>query len=111
VLDKNGNTLTSYAVGSATLNDGESVNLNKTLSIKLKREMGNKFTVELICTEWDKDLFGNAYPDTRMDHKTVSFTHSFNSNGSWSDISGELDLNADSGTSCSTELIYTVKVN
>ncbi len=111
VLDKNGSTLTSYAVGSATLNDNESFILNKTLSIKLKREMGNKFTVELICTEWDVDILGNAIPDSKMDHKPVSFTHNFNTNGSWSDISGERQLVIDSGSNCSTELSYTVTVH
>ncbi len=111
VLDSKGKVLTSYSGGSATLNDGESVNINKTLSIKLKREIGNKFMIKFICSEWDKDILGNVYEDTRMNHKPISFTHNYNSSGSWSDISGTRKLTLNPGSDCSSELLYTIAVN
>ena len=111
ILDKSGHEMTSYSVGSATLGDKQSLPLNKTLSIAMKRETGNRFTVKLICSEWDKDIFGKVYPDSRMDHKPVSFTHNFNSSGSWSDISGSRKITINPGSDCSSGLTYTVSVH
>ena len=110
VLNKSGTKLTSYSMGNITLSDEGKISIAKTLSIKLKREIGNKFTVKFICTEWDKDILGRVYPDSRMDHKAVSFTHNFNSSGSWSDISNTRTLSTNPGSDCSTELIYAVSV-
>ncbi len=111
VLDKNGTKLATYSLNNITKSDGQHVDLNKTLSIKLKREMGSKFTVKFTCSEWDKDILGRVYADSRMDHKAVSFTHGFNSSGSWSDISGTRKLDTNPGSDCSTELTYTIAVH
>ena len=81
------------------------------MSINLKRETGNKFTVKFICTEWDKDILGRTYADSRMDHKAVAFTHNFNSSGSWNDISGTRKLDTNPGSDCSTELTYTIAIH
>jgi Thiol-activated cytolysin len=110
VLDKNGIKLATYSMSSITKSDGEHVDIAKTLSIKLKRELGDKFTVKFICTEWDKDIFGKVYPDSRMDHKAVSFTHNFSTNGGWSDISSTRTLSTNPGSDCATDLIYAVSV-
>jgi thiol-activated cytolysin len=110
VLNSKGTKLATYSLNNITKSDGEYVNLSKTLSIKLKREAGNKFTVKFICTEWDKNIFGYVYPDSRMDHKAVAFTHNYNSSGSWNDISGIRKLDTNPGSDCSTELTYTISV-
>jgi thiol-activated cytolysin len=109
ILNKNGSKIASYAQGSITLNNGEAVTLNKTLTINMKREVGNKFTVRLICSEWDKDILQNTYRDSRMNKKTVSFTHQYNSDGKWSDEGGRL-LTTNPGSDCSSEVNYRVTV-
>jgi thiol-activated cytolysin len=110
ILNKNGSSITGYSQNSITLSDGGSLTIDKTLSINLKRELGNKFSVRFICSEWDVDIFGNVYTDTRMSKKTVTSTHEYNSSGSWNDISGERSLITNPGSDCSSQLLYTVSV-
>lgn len=111
VLDKNGSKLSTYSMSSITKSDGEYVNISKTISIKLNRTPGNKFTVKFICNEWDQDILGRVYKDSRMSSKTVQFTHNFDSNSRWSDISGVRSLLTNPGSDCSTELIYSISVH
>ena len=111
VLNSKGTKLATYSMSNITKSDKEYVNISKTLSIKMKRESGNKFTVKFICTEWDKNIFGHVYADSRMDHKAVTFTHNFNSSGNWNDISGTRKLDTNPGSDCSTELTYTIAVH
>lgn len=110
ILGKNGAKLSTYSMSSITKSDGEYVNISKTISIKLDRTQGNKFTVKFICNEWDKDILQRVYKDSRMNSKTVQFTHNFNSNGGWSDISGVRSLVTNPGSDCSTELTYKISV-
>ena len=111
VLNSKGTKLATYSMSSITKSDGEYVNISKTLSVKMKREPGNKFTVKFICTEWDKNIFGKVYADSRMDYKAVAFTHNYNSSGSWNDISGTRKLDTNPGSDCSTELTYTIAID
>lgn len=110
ILDKNGDKISSYSKGNITLSSGSSISINKTLSVKLKRETGSRFTVRFICNEWDKNIFGKVYKDSRMSSKTVSFTHEYNSGGNWNDITGKRKLTTNPGSDCSTEVDYTVAV-
>ena len=111
LLDKNGKKLNSFSVDNITKSSGEKFSIAKTFSIKLKREMGNKFTIKFISTEWDKDILGRVYPDSRMDHKVVSFSHNFNTSGNWSDISGTRTLSTNPGSDCASDLTYAVRVH
>ncbi len=110
ILNKSGSKIATYSKGSISLSSGETVTLNKTLTANMKREVGNKFTVKFICTEWDKNILGNTHADDRMNKKSVSFTHQYNSNGTWSDITGNRKLTTNPGSDCSTEVNYTVSV-
>ncbi len=108
VKDQSGKILASYSK-SVTLGSGKNFTIDKTLSINMPRKTGSKFTVQLVCSEWDKDILGRGYKDSRMNGKTASFTHELKSDGTWSDIKNRTII-INPNTDCSTSLNYTPKI-
>ena len=54
--------------GSPVLNDGESSHISQSKVMRV--EKGAPYTIEVgfVATEWDWNIFGYKYADTRMDH-------------------------------------------
>lgn len=88
ILDENNREVVSqYDTGAwIRFGDGDSKKINNTKTFSMKREVGKKFTVKLICWEQDYDILGNGFYDSRMNGREGSKTFSFNNDGGWSGL-------------------------
>ncbi|MCB0748312.1 MAG: thiol-activated cytolysin family protein [Ignavibacteriae bacterium] len=111
ILNENNNQLvTQYDSGSwIKYGDGDTKKINTTKTFTLPRNVGKKFTVQLICWEQDYDILGKGFYDSRMNGKTASGTHSFTSSGSWSGTSGRRYVST-GDKNCNVGLYYTVTI-
>ncbi len=96
---------------SIKLSRNQSVALNWEHSFKANLTEGNHFTVKFICREWDKDILGRVFADSRMNKKSGSIRHEY-SNGRWTNLgNGSKLITLNPGdNACSTELSYSVSV-
>lgn len=73
---------TSFRVaGSCDINTGDSYTINRKRVIRIEKGQSYNIDVKFTATEWDKDILGNVYPDSRLDHVSA---HRLHSNGSTS---------------------------
>lgn len=56
------------------IDSGTSYTVNQTLKVRIPKDRA--ITVGLTATEWDADILGRTYADSRMDHLTTSRAHS-----------------------------------
>ncbi len=95
---------------SISAKSGQSITLNWDHSFTANLKEGNYFQVSFTCKEWDKDVLGNRFGDSRMNKKSGSIRHEFR-NSVWTNLgSGTKTITLNPGNNaCSTSLTYTVK--
>ncbi len=100
----------NYHKSSISLGNGQKVNLNWSHSFRADLREGNYFKVKFTCKEWDKDILGNRFGDSRMNKKTGSIRHEFR-NSFWTNLgNGTKTITLNPGhNACSVSLTYTVK--
>ncbi len=92
--------------GYEELETGSSHTLDRSRVIRIEKGQPYNIKVSFTATEWDRDIFGRTYADTRMDNLTESRTHSngsstagFNDGERWITLgTGDLQL----------RLVYTI---
>ncbi len=122
VLDGQGKEIPrSRTSAEAALGDGAFHNREHEVAFRLPRRAASSFTVELVASEWDQDVFGKKWRDSRMDQSTATRTHTFQpTSGTWSNLAtsstrlggaypSAIQLTAGrAGSDCSAELHYVV---
>ena len=97
---------TVTAAGSAQLETGSTLALNKARVIRVTKGENRAIKVSFLGTEWDSNIFGAVYADTRMDHLSESRTHTERStSASYSD--GERWITLGTGD-LQLRLVYTI---
>jgi hypothetical protein len=102
----NGQPTTLTVSGSTQLETGSTLALNKSRVIRVAKGDKQQIKVSFTGTEWDQNILGTVYADTRMDHLTEARTHtettaaaSFNDGERWITLgTGDLQF----------RLIYTI---
>ncbi len=86
VRNRNGNTYPGSVVHrSATLGDGDYVNVLHDVFFDVDWEQGEKFTVSFTGSERDKDVFGKTWNDARMNGANRMASHTYNeATNTWS---------------------------
>lgn len=74
----NGQPSTLTTSGSTQLETGSVLALNKSRVIRVAKGDKQQIRVSFTGTEWDQNILGDVYADTRMDHLTESRTHAEN---------------------------------
>jgi len=98
----------TYSKKGFQATDGDKITLNWDHSFVANLVEGNHFTITFTCKEWDKDILGNVYGDSRMNSKAGSIRHEFR-NGRWTNLSnGSPTITLNEGTNCSTQLNYSI---
>ncbi len=92
-----------------TASSGDVIKLGWNYSFKANLKENNYFTIKFICKEWDRDIFGNTWGDSRMNKKSGSIRHDFR-NSTWSNLgNGYKTIVLNPGnTACSTQLSYKI---
>ncbi|KAA3615379.1 MAG: hypothetical protein DWQ05_13565 [Calditrichaeota bacterium] len=100
-----------YHKSNISAGNGDTIALNWEYSFKANLTDGNYFTVKFICKEWDKDILGKTFGDSRMNKKSGSIRHDYR-NAGWSNLEkGTRTIVLNSGNNkCSTQMTYTVAV-
>ena len=71
----NGAPQTLTVSGSTQLETGSTLALNKSRVIRVAKGDKHAIKVSFSASEWDRDVLGNVYADTRMDHLSEARTH------------------------------------
>lgn len=64
------------AEGSAKIETGSSLALNRSRVYRFEKGSDGIVEVSFTATEWDQNIFGEVYPDSRLDHVTEFRIHS-----------------------------------
>jgi thiol-activated cytolysin len=109
ILDASGKTISSTS-GSDTVPSGSTMNVGKKQHVfTLAASEGQKFTVRFRCSEWDRNILGQTYRDSRMDNATAEYTHVYR-NGAWNAKSKTLVLGSTSDCKVSEAYSFSAKV-
>lgn len=86
--------------GSPTLNDGETSAIGRSKVMRIEKDAAYNIQVKFRATEWDQNIFGTVYADTRMDnlseervHRNGNASAGFNDGERWITLgTGDLQL-------------------
>ncbi len=98
-----------YHKSNISAGNGDVIKLDWNYSFKANLKEGNYFTVKFICKEWDRDIFGKTWGDSRMNKKSGYIRHEFRNN-TWSNLgNGYKSIVLNPGNNdCSTQLSYKI---
>ena len=88
---------------NASIDAGDSYTINNTLRVRVPKS--RSFTIGVRATEWDADILGRDYPDSRMDNLSTSRTHAEGNGAADLSYSGYLQLG---GSELQVRLHYTI---
>jgi hypothetical protein len=95
--------------GAVSLGDGGSISLSEFLDALVVEDAGAYVDVGFRATEWDRDIFGQVFPDSAMNDRLATARWVWSLSNGWGSAVGIHTLTLTGSGSCAISLRYQIE--